>query len=101
MTFLVGALLLLLKSSGMMAQLPTKSLFWLSRRHVQGNSPGALSPWSAPVTRLGCLVPHVLPELRTFSRQPWVHGTKVLADWGLRHWNMDHLGESIYKEFVN
>ena len=44
MTFLVGALLLLLKSSGMMAQLPTKSLFWLRIRQVQGNSPGEDSP---------------------------------------------------------
>merc|ERR1719232_1568842 len=38
MTFLVGALLLLLKSSVMTAQVPTKSLFWLRRMQVQGNS---------------------------------------------------------------
>merc|ERR1719158_2704482 len=69
MTFLVGALLLL-QSSGIMAQLPMKSLFWLSSRQVQGNSPGALSPCSPPVTLLGCLVPQVLLELLTFSRHP-------------------------------
>ena len=44
MTFLVGALLLLLKSSVMTAQLPTKSLFWLRRMQVQGNSPGEAWP---------------------------------------------------------
>ena len=44
MTLEVPELRLLLEVSGMIAQLPTKSLFWLSMRQVQGNSPGEDSP---------------------------------------------------------
>ncbi len=79
MTFLVPLALLLLKSCGMRAQVPMKSLFWLSRRQVQGNSPGLASPCFRPGAGLHWRLPHSLPPppattcSAQFCRQrPWV-----------------------------
>jgi len=51
-TLAVPLELSLLKFSGMMAQLPTNSLFVLRMRQVQGNSPGEDSPCPRPDTGL-------------------------------------------------
>ena len=49
-TLLVPELRALLEFSGMMAQVPTKSLFWFRIKQVQGNSPGDDSPCCSPET---------------------------------------------------
>ena len=61
MTLAVPEFRLLLEFSGMMAQLPTKSLLLLRIRQVQGNSPGEDSPCWIPEAGLEyCLWPHWL-----------------------------------------
>ena len=76
MIFLVGLELSLFVSSGITAQLPTKSLFWLSKIHVHGNSPGLESACEPPLAPAStCLEPQVLLVTLTFSEHPWVHGT--------------------------
>merc|ERR1711892_1255434 len=79
-TLTVPRLLSLLESLGMMAQVPMKSLFWLSRRQVHGNSPGLASPCLSPVAGRGKdLVPHCLLLGLDCSLQPCVQGMAFCA----------------------
>ena len=76
----MGRPLLLLKSSGMTVQVPMKSLFWLRRMQVQGNSPGDVWPCWRPGTGPEYdLVPHCLAPYTAGSVQPWLQ--EVWAVW--------------------
>ena len=64
-------MLSLLKSDGMMAQLPIKVLFEVSKRQIHGNSPGLASAYSRSSAFVNALVPQaLLPGLKV-SLQPW------------------------------